>query len=335
MKKEIKKYLLAAVFLVLAMVLYSFAVIHGKELKKYERYVTVCLTDYPLAAEQAEMVGKDMAVVGSGESAFVQNKRLGRYAQANIRYVAGEMSVLLSDVAGVDLTETSNDCVISSDIAKELFGTTKVVGMTFSCNEQGYIIRDVTDYQIETENEIILSPKANPNVQYDKVMLRKENNVSTSMLEWDLTSRYGISGKIVDTQFVVMVNQLITVLFLLIVGITFTIWLHKCGKQSSKRSDELIIWTCYAIVWGIVICMMSRQIHFPLEECPTQWSDFETWGIVAKAKMETWRLYGKMKGSGIYSIISKVSIKMWFETVGAIGCYFIGLYYLQEYKKTL
>lgn len=333
MKKEIKKYLLTAVCIILAMVLYSFAVIHGRQLKKYERYVAVCLTDYPLAAEQAEIVGKDMAVVGRGESTFVQNERLGRYAQANVRYVAGEMSILLPDIAGVDLTETSNDCVISSDVAKELFGTTKVVGMTFSCNEQDYIIRDVTDYQIETENEIILSPKANPNAQYDKVMLRKEDNASTNMLEWDLTSRYGISGKIVDTQFVFMVNQLITVLFLLIVGITFTIRLHKCGKQSSKWSDELIIWTCYVIVWGMVIYMMSRQIHFPLEECPAQWSDFEAWGIVAKAKMETWRLYGKMKGSGIYSIISKVSIKMWFETVGAIVCYFVGIKCLRKEEE--
>lgn len=324
MREKFKKYVLPVVLLGLAMFVYGIAISEERKLEHYEPYVLVQMTGRKISYEEARQAGKKLTVVGSGETVTIENPKLSRYFEGNAKYIAGNLNAFLPDVPMIDLTETANECVLSAKAAKGLFGTDQVEGVTVQCNGREYLVRGVTDYQIDGENEVVFSPAADSSILYDKAMYRKGENTTGNQMKQEL-SNLGIRGKMLDGGDVLLVIRTVMSIFLLVVGIAVTVLLHNCGKEKEDWKEKAIIWGCYLVVWGIILFLLTRQIRFPLQECPSRWSDFEAWSMIFSEKKESWKLYRMIKEHGIYREISKAGFHILCETIGASILFILGI----------
>lgn len=174
------------------------------------------------------------------------------------------------------LANQTNGCFIDAQTAQTLFGTRQAAGQTVWCDGRAYTVCGVTDSlsrilirQISEEDGAVL----------DKVSLYlAKNGENGSGTAQQFLIRYGLDGRVTDTQFLYAAVQN----SLLLLPLLFGVWLIYLIAAQAKAQENLwkrALYLAGALCAAAVVsyCLFCR-IRIPADMIPTKWSDFSFWG---------------------------------------------------------
>lgn len=198
---------------------------------------------------------------GKTEGADVEGVQWGRRSSVRVYRVRGRMDILFHGCA--DLQETDlQGCYLDAETARELFGSTEVIGSEISCEGRQFTIRGI----LEGEKGL-LAIRPGERETTDRIALGKDGKDQITGAEVDgFLLRYGISGTAVHVLFLRDILQI----FLLL----FPVGLCICLFGSLKG------WSPEGIRWAVLILMswmLLRQIEIPERMIPDRWSDLRFW----------------------------------------------------------
>lgn len=190
------------------------------------------------------------------ESVEVENPRWGRRSTVSEWSVRGDMELLFRGM--VKLAEQDlQGCYLDAETARELFGTTAVVGSEICCQGKRLTIRGI----LEHENGLLaLRPGEKETTDHLTFGGASPSEVRNFLL------RYGIPGTAVNTFFLREILQILLMLF----PLSLALFLFRSLKGSQA---EGVRW----IVLLFMLYLLLRQIQIPETLIPDKWSDFEFW----------------------------------------------------------
>lgn len=258
------------------------AVRFGTEAQTYADSVVVLLDGEPLDGEQAAMLcGQEPE---SGEQAGFcfwgeENKtelfcrETGGAGVVNTILVQGNPELIVSGIGTLAYQE--HGCFLDAQTSTQLFGTQQAKGQTVWCGDQPYTVCGT----VESMDRIMIrqASEADGAVLDMLSLYLTENSGGSSGSAQQFLIRYGLSGKVMDTQFLSAAAQNMLLLLPLILGI----WLIRLLAVQAADADGLWYRAAYAagalFACAAVLYFVIRRIEIPPDMIPTKWSDFSFW----------------------------------------------------------
>lgn len=270
-RRKIRR-LLKPALLLIGILFYHIALYQYCTLRQYPAvYQVVCegehaaLTreDYGQICETQEKEESALcyAFWGKTEGADVEEVQWGRRSRVRVYRVRGRMDMLFHGY--VDLQDTDlQGCYLDAETARELFGSTEVIGSEISCAGRQFTIRGI----LEGEKSL-LAIRPEEGETTDRIALGKDGKEQITGAEVDaFLLRYGISGTAVHALFFRDILQIFLLLFP--VGLSISLF------------GDLRGWSPEGIRWAVLILMfwmLLRQIEIPERMIPDKWSDLQFW----------------------------------------------------------
>lgn len=232
--------------------------------------------------------------------------------------VAGQTNIL-ADNKWLD-EEDEDGCLISEDAASELFGGTDVVGQEVALGEQRYVIRAVVS---DLKDSIIIYGTAD--TQFTRVRVSLPKRKSASQVKEALSSRYGISGTLLEYSIFYELASGMVWLLPLILVISFLVWLRKNAKAANDGKEKALWWGITIAVIILVGFLGSRMIRLPREMVPSRWSDFSFWTRLFSDKKEALGFLLNTKKSIFDEHYMGVFIKIMLSSLLSAALYFLAI----------
>lgn len=264
--------LLRLALLLLGLFSYHAAISQHRVLRQYPAvYQVVCggehasLTweDYGRICETQEGEESTLCTAfwGKTEGVDVENVQWSRRSNVCVWRVRGRMDLLFEGAA--DLQETDRrGCYLDAETARELFGSTEVIGNEVSCMGRQFTIRGILEGE---EGLLVIRPGEKETTDRITLMDDGKDRITRSKID-NFLLRYGISGTRVDLMFLAAILQVFLLLFPAGLGICFFKSL-KGGKLEGVRWILLLF-----MFW-----LLLRQIEIPDTMIPDKWSDLQFW----------------------------------------------------------
>lgn len=240
------------------------------------------------------------------EECPVVNKSLYRTVMTTVIALHGRSDVLFPNTAVID-TGSTKSCLLSSELAYELFGEADVKGLEVVYQEKAYRVAGI----IEREEKLfVYEPSAAEMMQYNRLTTENPEERAVNVVEQELQMKYG-NGRILDYSMPKLFLELGFFLIFLLVSIMTLRLVKRCGNGNENFREKLIWNGIYAAIIIIVVFFAVKTITIPKDMIPEKWSDFEFWTEWMKYKkdamnflirvqktsidMELWKEYMFMK----------------------------------------
>lgn len=215
------------------------------------------------------------------ENKSVENEALYRKADTSVLALHGR-SDLLFQGASLLGSQSNTSCLVSADLAYELFGDTHVSGLSVTYEGKQYDISGVIG---QKGNLFVYEPEKEEVFLYERLATSGGEHTSISILEETLQMKFG-SGKVLDYTFIRTMLEL----YLLILPVMLSIFLLRTVRKYQKESRsrwEACFWIfLFCIIGGIAAVLICKNIQIPLDMIPEKWSDFEFWTNYIKNQQE-------------------------------------------------
>lgn len=202
----------------------------------------------------------------------VENRELFRKVDTTVWALHGRSDLLFPQTPMINVQSQTN-CLLSTSLAYELFGTTDVAGLSVIYQEKEYEIAGVIEHK---ENLFVYEPKEGETATFQRVVTKVKEDESMRVLEETLQMKFG-SGKVLDYTWLKMILDLYLLMIpvLLSIFLLRTIWTYQ--KESKNKSEKCIWMILFGIMGVIIGFLILQNIHVPLDMIPERWSDFEFW----------------------------------------------------------
>lgn len=201
------------------------------------------------------------ALWGKTTGVEVENVQWSRRASVSVWRVRGRLDILFQGSAYLQETDLQG-CYLDAGTARELFGSTEVIGNEISCIGRKFIIRDLLDGE---EDLLVIRPGDRETTDHITLGDVDKEPVAASKIESFLL-RYGISGRAVDPLFLRGILQI----FLLMFPVSLSIRLFRSLKGGSLDGIRWVL--LFFMFW-----MLLRRIQIPDAMIPDKWSNFQFW----------------------------------------------------------
>jgi hypothetical protein len=214
----------------------------------------------------------------------VENTSLGRTVSARQLVTAGDMNQVYPGGLIKGSLITSGDrkgCVISTQLAKDLFSATEVLGETIQIDDDVYIIRGL----IKCEEDVCMI-QGGPDTGYDNICVSSQKMSSSAIMN-------ALGGVVKDKETVKSEGDLYVGLAGMLCMLPFLILLFAAmfgiRRWYKKKAWKLWVKDVCTIAFlfllaGAAALIFLSGFHFSADYLPPSWSDFSFWGTLWKEK---------------------------------------------------
>lgn len=196
------------------------------------------------------------ALWGKTDGMEVEEMQWGRRSSVSVWKVRGDLEVLFTGSARL-LEQDLQGCYLDAETARELFGSTEVLGSEVRCAGRRLTVRGILEGE---RGLLVIRPGGEERT--DRITLE---NISASECE-SFLMRYGISGTAVSGAFLGEILQI----FLFLFPVCLVIRLFR-GLKGGRA--DVLRW----ILLLVLLCVLLRLIKIPETMIPDKWSDFQFW----------------------------------------------------------
>ncbi|MEE0421583.1 MAG: ABC transporter permease [Lachnospiraceae bacterium] len=216
------------------------------------------------------------------EDGSVHTQELGRSAEADVLTAAGQIEILYGENSVLAEGDTEG-CLLSSDVAQELFGNVNVLENEVFIDGEKYRIRGVLK---SVEDLAVVRGKAGSQANtvqdqedmthgFDRVKVRNQGAKSTKEMKKLLETRCGVEGTVLDLPLLGRISRIAVWIPPLFMCLHFLVWLFG-NARNTERLRERFFWRGFAAVFTVLILYLAAsQISIPKDIVPSRWSDFE------------------------------------------------------------
>ena len=236
-----------------------------------------------------------------GGSKTVTNRNLMRKTKIPVIYVRGDMqsAAPVTLAAGsYAYAEDEEGCVIDTESAWLLFGTSDAAGNPVMIEEERYLVRGV----VRSDQPVIMIQDTKDTARFTNLELKYQDTEWGQKYGEEFIYQNGLADQytIVDGSFWgKLVNWMVRLPLWIAVFIIMSSWgIKKCFDTGNRlgKSRGLEPYTGYLLAAGFCILLTGFLIRFwgspfyiPARWIPDQWSDFEYWSGLYKTIGEEWR----------------------------------------------
>ena len=227
---------------------------------------------------------------------------LNRETTADLVYINGDSNLL---AAGTHpLTENGeNGCLLSEDLAMELFGSIQAVGEIIKAGESEYTVQGILTEQeslMEGVKLAVLQAEKDVKAEQISAAIGEEPNGEKA---YAFAMRLGAEGEMFPMQKYVDLAGFTTSLLLLLIGGSMILpWaarLIRCRKQPFAAAFSL----GFILIISLVFYKVSgMNLKIPESMIPTRWSDFEFWGEWFRRSVESLTSFLYAQKTGIQAV---------------------------------
>lgn len=220
---------------------------------------------------------------GSRKKQPVTFKEYGRTAEAEAIYLCGDSHLLFEGDAYIDEMDAEG-CLISSDIAYELFGNTKIRDLPVTFGDKEYIVRGVI---ADRKNTLAVQADSSTEDILDAAAVEIPGGRTVNSVINEYEGRYGAADSKVNLAAVSIWGNL--VVGLLPLGMFLTLLVPALKKAVLLRNSPVkcLAWVLGMMIFSIVYWAVSgTKLRLPFDFAPSKWSDFSYWGELFKQQSE-------------------------------------------------
>lgn len=220
---------------------------------------------------------------GSRKKQTVIFKEYGRTVEAETFYLCGDSRLLFEGDAYIDETDAGG-CLISADIAYQLFGNAKIRDLPVTVGDREYIVRGVI---ADRKNTLAVQADSSTEGILDAAAVEIPGNRTASSVINEYEGRYGAADSKVNLAAVSIWGNL--VVGLLPLGMFLTLLVPALKKVMLLRELPMkcLAWLLGMIIFSIMYWKVSgMKLQLPFDFAPSKWSDFSYWGELFKQQSE-------------------------------------------------
>jgi len=224
--------------------------------------------------EQKEDIPVNFTLWGETKSQTVENTELYRSARLNVLTVYGDAGLVLpSD--GILNRDDYEGCLISEDMAYELFQSTNVIDQIIEYGGRSYIIRGTIP---NVEEVLMIQATALTSEVMNRISVEITSGQRARVVVEGLANRYGFPNESRSVQVYSEWSGMIIGVILLVMGAGILIPLIKICINCRKQ-PALCLVNCGITFLLLLIFMwiVKSYYHYPDDMIPNRWSDFEFW----------------------------------------------------------
>lgn len=225
--------------------------------------------------EQAEEALKQEGDQEAKVTALFFQKNVSADLEADIFEICGEARLLTGSMATLSEEDIAG-CLISESLATKLFKSTKVKGNELELEGNAYTIRGV----YPAKDKQIIRLNQDEKLLFNQVRIEgKEQEVAATTLQ-NFAMRHGLKGSILQwVEYIGIVKGLLLLAFATLVMIPWFFVRKMLPRLPWSMVRKPFIQKMILIGYiGVVIILLVRQVHIPIEMIPAKWSDFANWG---------------------------------------------------------
>jgi len=225
----------------------------------------------------------NFTVWGSRKKQAVNFAEYGRTAEAEVFYLCGDSRLMFDGSAYID-EDDRNGCLISSDIAYDLFGNSKVKDVSIEYQGKEYIVRGLlTDRQ----NSMVIQAGRSAEDILDAVAIEVPGNRLADSVINMFEGRYNAADMIVNPAAVPLWGNLIAGLLPLVMFITLLIPAIKKITILKQTPVKCMVWIIGIILFSLIYWWVSgMKFQLPFTVSPSKWSDFSYWRQLLEKESE-------------------------------------------------
>lgn len=304
-------------------VFFVLAVRFSTEAQTYADSAVVLLNAEPLDANQAATLFEEEAE-NEEQTGFCfwgeQNKtelfcrETGGMGVVNTILVQGNPELIVEGIGMLAYQEQG--CFLDARTSSELFGTQQAAGQTVWCGNEPYTVCGTVD-------------------SMDRIMIRQASETDGAVLDTlslylsgssespqQFLMRYGLSGNVMDTQFLSAAAQDMLLLLPLIFGVWLVRLLAVQAADASGHRWKAAYAAGALAAAAAVLYFVIRCIEIPPDMIPTKWSDFSFWEQWWDSQRENLLLiFRTAKGEAQLTMLWNISLSM----ICSVCAAFLGL----------
>ncbi len=260
-----------------------------------------------LTGEEYEAICKSLQEDTAWRCAFwkeergqqAENPEWSRMSEVTVWKVRGDLGVLFHDFVKLQ-EEDEEGCYLDEETARELFGSSQVMGESITCGERKLTIRGILKQE---KALLVFRPK--PDEGTDQITLlpveSKENSSFLSTPQ-EFMTRFGIQGDCIEAAFLGEIAQVFPLIFPAVLGVSFFCVLRSIGKEQCQKGMKGIKGEMFKLVWWLFLLgfvyLLLQFIRIPEDMIPDQWSNFAFWGNWWEKERTNVRLYFGQRKTG-------------------------------------
>ncbi|WP_343247227.1 ABC transporter permease [Diplocloster hominis] len=335
--------IMAGLLLAAVLICLTYTLDTASRLKTLPQTVVFDLREKPLTQQEIDNLReaenkREMPVLftaWSQRKGTLAYPELNRETTADLVYINGDSNLL---TAGTNiLTEDmKNGCLLSEDLALDLFGSTQVIGEKIKTDDESeYTVQGIlTEGESLTGGEKLAGGgksaggeklavlQADKNITADQISAAAgEEQTDENASEFAM--RLGLDDEMVPMQkYSDLAGAAISLLLVLIGGSMILPWLAeliRCRKQPFAAVFCLGLILLISLIFGKV---SGIELKIPESMIPTRWSDFEFWGEWYRRSVKSWKSFLYVQKTGIQAVYADCAAAV------VVGSLLTGICYL-------
>jgi len=234
-------------------------------------------------SEREEAVPISFTTWGVQEGIELRNKNLERTTRADAIVICGSPALLLESSGYLDIDDKKG-CLISSDTAFELFGSTDIIGKSIEYSEREFIIRGILK---DGKDTIIHQADSKTEAVMDAAAVHIPENKTAESIMQVFRERYGMKGNEVAIDTFSRSAKTAAMALPLLMGCCVCFPLLKSAYRQKNYPFLCGICLLGAILYmTLFLWICEFMLEIPADIVPTKWSDFDFWGELFSRKKE-------------------------------------------------
>ena len=225
--------------------------------------------------EKSDTKRIDMVFMEQGEEAILENNDINRQTFVKPVYFIGNENILIPNLPQGSIGV--GECVIGAQTAYQLFGTSNVVGLKVSLNEEEYkIVNILTDM-----GEMFIC-QGKEGVRLSRAIVSQGGFDTKKQVENLFYMRNELNGASVPFDTMKWLFDLLGMTVLSLLGGYCAIYAWKnCGNETTFWG--IAIWgSIVVVVISFMALFFTKNFYLPAELVPGRWSDFDFWNRALK-----------------------------------------------------
>ncbi len=282
-------------FLIWLMILCSgISLVNAEKLKDHSNICMLYQKEMPITELNAlEMQESETAaggelrftVWGVRAGVIVENTFLEREAEVSAIPIAGRSDLVLAADVRLDPTD-SEGCLVSGDLAYELFGTSAATDRVLTFEGAEYTVRGILE---EAENTMVYQCRAD--AVEETVLDTVTIDVPQDMYKKDVLQEFGQRHEGFEEEaalsiYSTMADLAVMLLPLIMGALIFVPVLKTVYRQRRSPLMLLVAAGGAGFLLLVYFWLVQFRLEIPLDLIPGSWSDFDAWSMTIASQRE-------------------------------------------------
>lgn len=286
----LKKHVSNLFFLILMLICFALALFYSSKSKTTKNIQMLSTTDNILDGSTAmDMQSKEkesdapihFTAWGEVKGGIVKNNELNRSADVNTLFVKGDSSLVYDNAWNLSEDDIES-CLLSENVAYQLYGQNNVTGTTITYNGRSLIVRGIIK---ESDDLLIVQALSDTDKVMDHVSIEIGSGDKATEVVQEFKNRYtGFTDQVSIQSYSTWAN-VISGMLPVIMLLSILIPLFKYTLMKRQEPVKFIIYAALSIGYlGLFLWIINFRFSYPQDMVPSRWSDFSFWSTLYQQK---------------------------------------------------